>query len=247
MKSYSLFFILFILLFSNLQAQIETGKKNNSKKKVKILDSTEEKISTLSLYLDYNYGFSFRKLKKNGDFYGEEIGERVNEKAIKTSNFGLGLEQKFSKMFVFSFGLNATNFGEKYQETTSDSLLNYTRKYSYLGVPIQLGFVKNLNKTLSLAFKTGLQIQFLRSYKNTNIFYVDGNKQEITSKKTDDLNTNSIASASTLRLEVASNKLLRIYVGGSYVHQLNSTYNKQQDYIHKPYLFSGNVGFIIRL
>jgi hypothetical protein len=237
----NLFLVLVIFNSDVIFTQIESGKKSNGKKEK--IKTEERKINGLTLFLDYNIGKSFRILKSNKTIFGKELGERANESAILTHNYGVGIEQNFSKLLL-SFGLSSITYGEKYLETFSDSLLNYVSKYSYFAIPLQLGY-KTQGK-LSMAFKTGLQIQFLRKFNNTLAYTINGEKIESVDKKSDFINLNSLASITNFRISYQLKNRLAIYGGTSFSFQLNSTYNKQNYYIHKPYLFSGNLGFLIQ-
>lgn len=240
-----LFFGLSSLFFSSTcLTQIESGKKDFAKpKKEKKKIELKSDSSGLSIYAEYIYASSFRFLKPNGNFFGEELGERANEKSIKTNNFSLGLEQHLSKKLYLSFGMSYINYGEKYSESFSDSLLTYQNTYSYIAVPVQLGYEKAI-KRLTFSASTGLQAQFLNSFKNELGYFQDGKKIETTSKDEKPLNLTSLSSITNLRVAYSLSSVVDIYFGGVYLLQLTSSLNKQQTYIHKPYLIAGKIGLL---
>lgn len=238
-------FILSLLLFSSAcYAQIESGKKGKTipKKGGKEIELTSDSIG-LKVYMEYLYASSFRFLKPNGDFFGEELGERANEKNTNTTNFSLGLEQQLSKNLYLSFGMSYLNYGEKYSESFSDSLLAYQNTYSYIAVPVQLGYEKAI-KRFTFSASTGLQAQFLNSFKNELRYFQDGKKIETTSKDEKPLNLTSLSSITNLRVAYSLGSIVEVYLGGAYSLQLTSSLNKQQAYIHKPYFIAGKIGLL---
>jgi hypothetical protein len=240
-----LFLVVNLFVFSSVSfAQIESGKKGEVKpKKEKKEIEQKPESSGLSIYGEYLFASSFRFLKSNGDFFGEELGERVNEKSIKTNNFTLGLEQQISKKFYLAFGLAFINYGEKYSETVSDSLLSYQNTYGFISVPVQFGYKKTI-KRFSFSISAGLQAQFLNSFKNTQTYFKDGQELEITNKDDKHLNLTNLAFVNNLRFAYRLSNLIEYFVGTSYSLQLTSTYNKQQPYIHKGYLTGVKTGLI---
>lgn len=248
------FFVLFFIFSSALTihlGQIQSGKKPIEKQKeVEIKQNTstnsaskeKKPDSGLTFFVDYGYAKAFRFLKPNGDFFGEELGERANEKGVFTHNFGIGIDQVVSKSLFLSLGLSFIKYGETYREVSSDSLLNYQTSYSYIAVPIQIGYKKSLEK-LGISFSTGLQPQFLSAYRKESSYVIGGAKIELKEKAVDNLNVMSIASVSNLKVSYSLSPKTAIYIGASYLLQLNSTFNKQQAYIHKAHQFAGKVGF----
>jgi hypothetical protein len=240
-----LFLVLNLFVFEKTGfAQIEYGKKGEIKpKKEKKEIKQKPDSSGLSIYGEYLFASSFRFLKPNGDFFGEELGERVNEKSIKTNNFTLGLEQQISKNFYLAFGLAFINYGEKYSETVSDSLFSYHNTYGFISIPVQMGYKKSISR-FSFSISAGLQAQFLNSFINTQTYFKDGQELEITNKDDKHLNLTNLAFVNNLRLAYRLTNFVEYFVGTSYSLQLTSTYNKQQAYIHKGYLAGVKTGLV---
>jgi hypothetical protein len=245
----TIFFQLITFLFCSFSvlSQIESGKKPIKKEEPKAIKKIEPKNDTngLKLFFDYTLSSANRFLKANEPFYTGDLGDKKNEKSISTHSFNIGLEQSFKKNLFFSFGISIINFGEKFQEDKSDSLLNYKTVYSSVACPIQIGYATK--GKFSFAFSTGLQAQILARYKKQNSYVKEGKELVEIDKNARDINTMTLANVSNIRFSVQTSNSVQIYTALTSVFQLTNTFSKYQNYVHKPYLFGAKVGVMISL
>jgi hypothetical protein len=244
------YFLLIPFLFCSFSffSQIESGKKPIKKEEIKPNNNKVETIKDtngLKLFFDYTFSSAHRFLKANEPFYTGDLGDKENEKSITTHSFNIGLEQSIKKNLFFSFGLSLMNFGETFQENTSDSLLNYKTVYSSVACPIQIGYATK--GKFSFAFSTGLQAQILARYKKENSYVKEGKEMEEIDKNARDINTMSLAHVSNIRFSVQTSNSVQIYTALTSVFQLTNSFTKYQNYVHKPYLFGAKIGVMIGL
>ena len=132
MKSLFLFIVIFIDW--SVQAQIISTSTNPSSKKNKSRDSTS------IVYFDFQQLNTRPTLTQNTAFLTVPLGERANETALKVWSYQVGLCSPISKSLSFDGGLAMIQTGEQYSwnSTITDSSYNYTTKYRYFGMPLQL-------------------------------------------------------------------------------------------------------------
>lgn len=240
-------FILFVFSPLFLFSQIESGKSGGKKiknKEVKV--KTEEKSEdAILIQLSYLQGNSFRFLQKNGDFYGKELGERVNEFKLNTKNFQLGASSKITKNIALDFGIGFQQYGEKYEQTFSDTVIRYQNTYTNIVIPLKIQFQTG-NDFVFFA-NTGIQAQQLFGYKNKYTTVYKNVETTVTDKTLSDKNSFSIANCLTLGVQLHWSKKTCIIFAGDFIQQITNTYNKQAAYIHKPYYYGYRISIGYKL
>ncbi|MCE3295666.1 MAG: hypothetical protein K0R65_1380 [Crocinitomicaceae bacterium] len=246
MKNFFSLFCLMLLTFS-LNSQIETGKSGTKKKrKTTVQDKNtgtgktdktvvpKEDYTLLSL--GYSYGSSFRSLKENGDFYGEPLGERGQEKRLPVSGVYLGANTKFDQKIHLDFGIGFQQYGEQYQNSGSDTTISYKTTYSHVVLPLKVQY--QTGDKIIFFIGTGLQAQLLAAYLNKTSTTIEGNETTVKVTELKNKNPFSIASVSSAGVQLPLGNRASFLVSADYALQLSNTFNKQAPYIHRSNLFA---------
>lgn len=241
--------LFFLLAALSLDAQIESGKTGPKKKRTR---SKTEKVKgpatrqipvaydyTL-LSLHYSFGSSFRTLKENGDFYGEPLGERSQETRLPVSGVYLGANTKFNKQIHLDFGLGFQQYGEQYTSSGSDTLVSYKTRYSNLVLPLKVQYQSGQKVIFFIG--TGFQAQLLAAYLKKTSTTVEGNESTVKVTELKNKNPFSIASISSIGVQLPMSAKSTLLISGDYILQLSNTFNKQAPYIHRSNLFGFKVG-----
>lgn len=220
-------FLIFSIESYVAQLEITQSSKNKS-------GWQHEKMSTqASLEIIRNQ--SYRTLIPNANFLNTPVAERANETPLSLWSYGLGLQTGLGKWVRVETGLIWLQQGEQYRynDPNSDSSLNYTNKYRYLGMPLSL----NLQYGRAIRVFTGVGIApliFNRSIQQINWSTATGTNEKETIK----IKNNDFSSA-----------VFQVYYQGGiqytgehgwgtilkvvYRHQLSNTYSKYSAYNHK--------------
>jgi hypothetical protein len=139
-----------------------------------------------------------------------------------------------SKVLFFEGGLSYLRNGEQYswKSSENDSSFSYQTSYSYISMPLQVKIQGGLRLKYFLA--TGLQPQLFQSFRQKQQWTNDVNtKYSATLKDNSNLNSFVISWITTAGLALEISKLYGIRISAQYRSQLNSSYLKTGDYIHK--------------
>ena len=177
---------------------------------------------------------SDRILTVNSKFLNKPLGERAFETSYVRWGFTLGISVPLSKVLYFDGGISYLQNGEQYswESLENDSSFSYQTSYSYISMPLQLKIQGGLRLKYFLA--SGLQPQLFQSYRQNQQWTNDVNtKYSATLKYNSDLNSFLISWITTAGLALEISKLYGIRISAQYRNQLNSSYLKTGDYIHK--------------
>lgn len=238
----------FLLAAFSLNAQIESGKTGPKKKrthtKTEKTEGAKPDKSPASDYtllsLNYSYGSSFRTLKENGDFYGEPLGERSQETRLPVSGVYLAANTKFDGHIHLDFALGFQQYGEQYENSGSDTSISYKTTYSQLVLPLKVQYQGG--KKVSFFIGTGFQAQLLAAYQNKTTVTIEGNESTIKETVLKNKSPFSLASTSSIGVQLPMTAKSTLLISGDYVLQLSNTFNKQAPYIHRSSLFGFKVG-----
>lgn len=235
--------ILFLLLFHwTLSAQIITGgEAKNEKQKPK-------KDSSSVFYMDFQKFSTSPHLGQNTDFLMKPLGERANETAFRLWSYQFGIVAPITPHLSFDGGLSLVQNGEQYQwaSTSTDSSYDYTTKYRYFGMPIQLKY--QTGKHLVFFIGAGLTPQLFQSYEQ-KIHWTDSlnNNSNLTLK--DETMCQSFVLSATgstgIQVHFKGNYGLRFSV--HYRYQLTNTYGPYQNYTHFSTGFGGGIALTRKL
>ncbi|MGV3632139.1 MAG: hypothetical protein ACO1O6_13095 [Bacteroidota bacterium] len=247
-----------VLLFSfavlSLNAQIESGKSGPRKKRTRTKTEKTKGPETnripvadnyTLLSLSYSYGSSFRTLKENGDFYGEPLSERSRETRLPVSGFYLGANTEFAGRIHLDFGLGFQQYGEQYKNSGSDTLISYKTTYSQLVLPLKVQY--QTGSKVKFFIGTGFQAQLLAAYLNKTTTTIEGNENTVKVTELKNKTPFSIASTSSVGVQLPMNAKSMLLISGDYILQLSNTFNKQAPYIHRSNLFAVKVGIGFKL
>lgn len=176
---------------------------------------------------------------QNTDFLSTPLGERAYETALKVWSFQFGIVAPISRHFAFDGGLALIQNGEQYQwnASSTDSSYDYTTKYRYFGMPIQLKY--QTGKDFVFFVGAGLTPQLFQSYEQ-NIHWTDSLNNNSKLTLTDETMCQSFVLSATgstgIHVHFKSNYGLRISL--NYRYQLTNSYGPYQDYKH----FSSGLG-----
>ncbi len=229
----TLIILFFFFLPWNISAQLITNAPENNKK-------TKASKDTASLiYLDFQRYMTSPHVTQNTDFLNIPLGERANETALKAWSFQFGVVAPISRHLAFDGGLALIQNGEQYQwnSTSTDSSYDYTTKYRYFGMPIQLKY--QTGKDLVFFVGAGLTPQLFQSYEQ-KIHWTDSLKNNSNLTLTDETMCQSFVLSATgsagIQVHFKSNYGLRLSL--NYRYQLTNSYGPYQDYKH----FSTGIG-----
>lgn len=229
-------------------AQISTGKVENKKenKENTVKRKTKKSYSGLNKeYIGFVIGRSIAESTvKSNDFpYGFPLGLRANEKSHNAVAVSLSYSNYLKKYVGIKTGLNFFKMGEdfNFKSDFNDSTLNYSRTYSYIGVPLN-GMFTYGNKLKVNAFG-GLTPMFLVSS-----VYTENSKTNIGLASEKELKTIQGYRVLNLGLNVGAELVYNINdncalsLSSNYVSNFLSTYTKTGPYIHKSSMIQYNVG-----
>ena len=177
---------------------------------------------------------SSRDLAVNSGFLTKPLGEREFETSYVRWSFTLGMSVPLSKALYFDGGMSYLQNGEQYswESSENDSTFSYQTSYSYISMPLQLKIQGGLRLKYFVA--SGLQPQLFQSFRQKQQWTNDVNtKYSATLKDNSDLNSFVISWITTAGLALEISKLYGIRISAQYRNQLNSSYLKTGDYIHK--------------
>lgn len=226
----------FTVLHCSITAQIISNGEEISQKKKAVKDSSSV------LYMDFQRFETKPHLSENSAFLSIPLGERAKETSLKVWSYQLGLVSPLSKHLYFDGGLSFIQNGEQYQwnSTETDSSYDYTTKYRYFGMPIQLKYQTGKNVVFFMG--AGLAPQLFQSYEQ-KIHWTDSLNNNSNKTINDESMCQSFvlsAIGSTgIQLHFNSNYGLRVSV--YYRHQLTNTYGPYQDYKHFSTGFGGGI------
>jgi len=177
---------------------------------------------------------SSRDLVVNPDFLAKPLGERAFETSYLRWSFTLGMSVPLSKALYFDGGMSYLQNGEQYswESSENDSSFSYQTSYSYISMPLQLKIQGGHRIKYFVA--SGLQPQLFQSYRQKQQWTNDVNtKYTAILKDNNECNSFIISWITTVGFQVEMSKLYGVRIAAQYRNQLNSSYLKTGDYIHK--------------
>lgn len=230
MIRYQLLSCLFIILaFQYSVGQLELTKQTKAKNGWKT-----QKLST-QVSLEITRNQSYRTLIPNASFLNTPLGERANETPLTLWSYGLGMQTGLGKWVRFESGLIWLQQGEQYRynDPSSDSSLNYTNQYRYIGLPLSL----NLHYGSSFRVFAGLGISpliFNRSIQQINWSTALGaNEKETLKIKNNEFSSAVFQVYYQGGIQYSGEGGWGLILKAVYRQHLTNTYGKYNPYIHK--------------
>lgn len=238
------------------QSQILVGGEENkdSKEDKPLVENSgvkpqREMDNNTSLHFHFNRSRTFRSLTPNDGIFGDSLGKRGDEEAIKSWAFALRFQTVIAKGFEFGAGLGYQSNGEKYLYQGNDSSFTYTTVYRYISMPLILSYhvgdefrVTGYAGIVPAAFVSSKRNQTSVNEKNTSI-----SSDTLIKTGSSDYNSFVVSGVIGAYASLKYSKYWSIYVGPEYRFQMNSTYSKYNPYIHKARAFGVSFGLIYQL
>lgn len=235
------FFLLigFIGSFGTLFSQLEMSPQGREKSWINTKSPTQ-------VSLEFQWNQAYRNLSPNASFLNKPLGELANEKSSDLWCYGLNMQTGFGKWLRFEGGVQFLQNGESYQfiDAGSDSTYQYVSRYRYLGLPLAL----NVQYGHRLRFFAGPGINPLifNKYKKditwTTASGSDGDS--LVKLRNNSFSSSVIQLYAQAGLQYTSDNGWGWIIKGIYRTQLNNTYSKYSEVIHKPYAWGFSFGIL---
>lgn len=197
-------------------------------------------------------GFIYRNeriLSSNPDFLNTPLGERVNEKPLRTWSYAIGLQTGLGRWLRFDSGLQFIQNGESYafSDGSSDSTFNYENRYRYLGMPLSINF--HWGNSIKLFAGPGITpMIFSQFYQKTAWTTALGSKKD---EKLKEKNNEYAASGLQVFGQVGLQWIGKKGWGGMvkimYRNQITNTFSKYNESIHRAYGWGFGFGITKKL
>ncbi len=251
--------VLTLLIFSPFvnQAQISTGKVEDTKKKTTSESGKEAKdpsakynpetgMMDFTVFIGAGYSIGSHKLEENGDLFGRPLGIRAEEKMVNRWTYQAGVRNRINKFLSFEAGLSIDRYGESYQfkstAPNNDSAYSYDRKYNMLALPVILYFT--YGKRVQVLAGAGFQ-PYIPIDMRTKFTIIDSLGNDISpakdTKTIEGLNSAGINLLFSAGVQYRFSKYVSAYVIPAYSLGLTNIYSKQEP--HKEWLNAFNIRF----
>lgn len=217
------FFLALVLLKAQLNAQITFSEKEK-----------KDSLFRNQAYVAINRTNSFRTLVPNDDFIPGNLGERINEKALNTYSFGIGLKGHLTKFLIWDGGLMYLQNGEQYEfdSANSDSTFSYQNYYKYMALPIKLNVT--IGHKLRLFGGVGIIPQLFMNYRQNQQWETTlGNRESATIKSKDGFNYFTASYAINLGVSIHMKNNFGLFLSAEYRSQIQNGYGKISYFKHK--------------
>lgn len=259
-----LIFIIITVFFSaQTIAQIEIGSKNEKdrKKEQKMKDDVEKEIEKKkkklelnitgrNVYIGISPGQSYRQLYPAKTIFSRPIEHENSEKPIFSMRVSAGMQVTIFKHLMLDFGFTYMHQGESYsfKDQGTDSTMDYTNKYRYIGVPLTANGIFG-NDRIRFYFGAGIiPMMLVNQYEYIRYTTEEGTISE-TSRSFRDTRFNqfNIQAIGKLGMQVNLTKHLGFYLAPEFRLNLMNTFQKQHKHIHKQYAWGADFGLLILL
>lgn len=235
-------FVVFFALDAGAQIVLEEGNaEKRNPEKVKPLGSGQT-----SIYAITNWSTTFRTLEPNSGYFGDSLGTRADETSVKNWSFGLGLRNRINRFLVWDGGLFFSRNGEQYAFVGQDTSFSYQTTYSYIGMPLRINL--SMGKDIEWHVGAGLLPQMFMQYGQNQHWTTPLGSSENRMIKTNSGYTPVVVSAVfNAGVQFNFSNGWGLIVSPELRIQLNSTYLKQDAYVHKARCYGVSFGLIKNL
>ena len=226
-------------------AQLEISSEST---KVKRNNKQSENISETAFFVAANWSQTSRKLSSNDGLFGEELGKRAEEDVLNTWSYFLGIRGAMKHGFFWEGGMAYLQNGEsyRYKDPLSDSTFSYKTTYSYIGMPLKLNY--SYGNAFRIYCGAGLLPQLFFEFKQNQQWSTPDNgssSNDISSKN--GCNTFVLSAIASVGFDISVHRNWRLFLAPELRWQLNSSYSKQDAYIHKARAYGVTFGLIRNL
>lgn len=238
-----------MVLFStaSLFAQIVVGETEPTKKteeKVKVKEARTTDGST-SLYFVTNWSNTNRTLVLTDEF-SDSLGTRADESSLNTWSFGLGMQNKLNDHLMWDGGICFVRNGESYNFTGTDTSFSYQTYYNYIGMPVRINYT--YGKDFKFYAGAGFLPQMFTGYRQERQWTTTTDSKDTETIKTKSgYNPFVISAIFNIGLVMNFQNNWALVVSPEARIQLNSSYEKLDDYVHKSRAYGITFGLIRNL
>ena len=251
MKKLQLFYlIIFSFTSFNTFSQIVTESEIKSEKSKPLKKSNHHFSDSSKTELLFNFftAYNYRSLTPNDYPFGKDLGERVNETSIWTTNYAIGFRQKLNKNLSFEGKLSFIKTGEQYnfKSAIDDSTYNYTQNYTYIGMPLTINYFTG--KKLKFLFGVGLTPQiFINSSRKTTWTTAENQSGNETLKTKQGFNYFNLGTTIQTGINYQFNEKWSFEILPTFRNQLFSSYLKTSNFKHYNSQFGIQYGLTLKL
>lgn len=248
--------VLTLLIFSPFvnQAQISTGKVEDTKKKTTSESGKEAKdpsakynpetgMMDFTVFIGAGYSIGSHRLEENGDLFGRPLGIRADEKMVNRWTYQAGVRNRINKFLSFEAGLSIDRYGEsyKFESTTTDSVYSYDRKYNMLALPVVLYFTygKRVQVLAGAGIQPYIPMGMKTKYSINDSLGSDVSPEEL--KTIEGLSSAGINLLFSAGVQYRFSKYVSAYVIPAYSMGLTNIYSDQEP--HREWLNAFNIRF----
>lgn len=244
-----------LFLTSSVYAQIligapetepDTKEKNKADKAVSDSLDKASMDGNTSVYFVANWSKSFRTLEPNGDLFGDTLGTRANEDMLNTWSFGLGLQNQLNDFLMWDGGIAFVRNGESYLFTDKDTSYSYETYYNYIAMPVRINYT--IGNEIKFYVGAGLLPQLFSGYRQERKWTTSNDyKESETFKTKTGYNSFVISALFNVGIMLDFQNNWSLLVSPEARIQLNSSYTKQDDFIHKSRAYGVTFGLVRKL
>ncbi len=237
------------MVFFRTNSQIVIGNessRNQKKVSPKNSKSLTNQDGNTTLCLTANRSTTFRQLKENSGLFGDTLGNRAGEKALKTWSFSIGFQNRIGQHLQWGGGISLLKNGEQYEFKASDTSYSYTTVYSYIGMPIKINYL--WGNVVKFYVGTGLVPQLLSGYQQQKKWTTSKNAIiKETDKNKVGFSPFVLSAFFNAGISLNFNNEWGVLIVPEYRLQLNSSYLKYDKFIHKANALGISFGLIRNL
>jgi hypothetical protein len=236
-----------LFLYFSTEAQVLVGGDEESKpvkeEKVKVQKDLDGKTA---VYFMTNWSVTDRLLSENEGLYAEPLGERVNETALNTWSFGIGLRNSIHKNVFWDGGIAFYRNGESYLFSGQDTMFAYQTYYNYIAMPLRIN--ATVGKDFQWNAGVGIVPQLFNGYRQEQQWETTtDSKGDETIKTKSGYNSFAISAVFNVGLTMNFSNGWGIFIQPEARIQLNSTYTEIDPYEHKGRMYGLSFGLIKNL
>jgi len=243
-----------LFLTFSVRSQILIGEPNSKEEKKKQKEQEKEIKDTLkvqpdgnsAVYFVSNWSKTTRILESNGDLFGDTLGQRANEEPLNCWSFGVGVQNQINKNLMWDGGISYVRNGESYIFSGQDTSYSYQTFYSYFAMPLRINYT--VGSDIKFYAGAGLMPQIFSSYRQERQWTTTADHKESESfKSKSGYNSFVISGLFNIGIMLNFQNNWSLLVSPEARIQFNSSYLKQDSYIHKSRAYGITFGLVRNL
>ncbi len=242
MLKYLMFIVFALLVILKNDSYAQFSERDS----LEAISETRVKDGATSIFLSSTWSSTFRQLEPGEGFFGQPLGERVNETKLNVWSFTLGFRSQLNKHIAWEGAVSYMRNGESYSFEESDTSYSYESRYSYIAVPMKLFYTYGTE--IKLLVGAGIVPQMFSGFKQ-DITYEDKLSNNVTEEVKTKIGYNSFVLSTVFNLgaQFKVGDRWSILLLPEYKLQLTSSYQKDGPYKHKAYSIGGHMGLVFDL